>query len=127
MSTENILVVDDERIIGTAFETALGDKGYNVDSVLNAEEALIAVTKKKYDLVFIDKTMPGMDGIEACREIKKLSPESIAVFMTGCFDKHNIIKEQQFVDAGGRTYYLYKPFARGELLEVVIKALSEKK
>ena len=67
------------------------------------------------------------NGIEACREIKKLSPDSIAIFMTGQFDKTNIIKEAQFVDAGGRTFYLYKPFAAGELLEVIQKALSEKK
>lgn len=127
MSGENILVVDDEPIIGTAFKVELGGSGYHVDSVLSGEEALKAVKQKKYDLVFIDKTMPGMDGIEACREIKKLSPDSIAIFMTGLFDKANTNKEAQFLAAGGRTYFLYKPFAQGELQEVVKKALIEEK
>jgi len=126
MSAENILVVDDEKIIGVAFNRALSEKGFHVDAVLSGEEALIAVTKKRYDLIFIDKSMPGMDGIETCRAVKKLSPESIAIFMTGSFDKDNILKEAEFVKAGGRTYYLYKPFAQGELQEVAVKALSEK-
>ena len=126
MSAENILIVDDEEIIGIALERELSEKGYHIDYVLSGEEALKAVQNKKYDIVFIDKKMPGMDGIETCREIKKLSPLSIAIFMTGLFDQNNIFKEQQFVQAGGRTYYLYKPFSQGEVQEVILKALNEK-
>lgn len=125
--TKNILVVDDEPIIGTAFQRELGDKGYDVDCVLCGEDALKAVKEKSYDLVFIDKVMPGMDGVETCREINKASPGSILIFMTGHFDKESSIKEAQFIGAGGRSYYLYKPFARGELLETVSKALKDKK
>ncbi len=127
MSIANILVVDDEPLIGLAFQRELIADGYTVDSVLNGEEALKAVRLKKYDLALIDKDMPGMDGIETCREIKKIAPESVLVFMTGLFDKHNVSKEKQFVEAGGRTYYLYKPFAQGELRAVVHKALNEGK
>ena len=127
MSAEKILVVDDEPVIGISFEREFSEKGYNVDSVRSGQEALLAVKNKKYDIVFIDKIMPGMDGIETCREIMKISPDSIAIFMTGSFDKDNIIKEQQFVAAGGRTYYLYKPFAEGEVHGIILKALSEKK
>ena len=126
MSAENILVVDDEPIIGIAFQRELGAKGYHVDSVMNAEEALKAVKLKKYDLIFIDKVMPGRDGIEACRKISKISPDSVAIFMTGYLDKENTLKEKEFIEAGGESYYLYKPFAEGELLMVVQKALKEK-
>ncbi|MEI6438493.1 MAG: response regulator [Candidatus Omnitrophota bacterium] len=127
MAQESILVVDDESIIGLTFDRALVKKGYHVDSVLSGEAALEVVQKKKYDLVFIDKMMPGMDGIETCREIKKLSPDSVCIFMTGQFDRNNILKEQRFVEAGGRTYYLYKPFFEGEMVSVIQKALGEKK
>lgn len=127
MAQESILVVDDESIIGLTFDRALVKKGYHVDSVLSGEEALEAVKKRKYDLVFIDKMMPGMDGIETCREIKKISPDSICIFMTGLFDKENNLKEMAFVDAGGRTYYLYKPFADGEIESVIKKVISERK
>jgi CheY-like chemotaxis protein len=125
MAGESILVVDDEPLIGTAFKRELSQKGYNVDCVLSGEEAVKAATQKKYHIGLIDKDMPGMDGIETCRQIKKISPDSILIFMTGLFDKQNIVKEQQFVEAGGRTYYLYKPFAQGEVQEVILKALSE--
>ncbi|MBF0503643.1 MAG: response regulator [Candidatus Omnitrophica bacterium] len=127
MSGQNILVVDDEEIIGIVFDRELKEKGFHVDCVLGGEKALEAVRNKKYDLVFIDKTMPGMDGVETCRQLMKICPDTVAIFMTGSFDRDNIVKEQQFVAAGGRTYYLYKPFAQGEIHEVVQKALSERK
>lgn len=126
MTKETILVIDDEPIIGTAFQRELGEKGYIVDSVLNAEEALKAAKQKEYDLVFIDKVLPGIDGIETCRKIKQISPHSVAILMTGYLDKNNTLKEQEFIDAGGRSYYLYKPFSKGELLFVTQKALKEK-
>ncbi|MBF0121881.1 MAG: response regulator [Candidatus Omnitrophica bacterium] len=126
MASESILVVDDEPIVGLGFERGLGDKGYYVKSVLSGEEALKAVALRKYNVVFIDKDMPGMDGVETCREIKKICPDSICIFMTGKFDKNNTLKESAFVEAGGRTYYLYKPFIAGEIQEVILKALSEK-
>lgn len=126
MSGERILVVDDEALIGIAFEREFSDKGYHVDYVLSGEEALRAVKEKDYDIVFIDKNLPGMDGIETCREIKKIAPALIAIFMTGAFDKDNILKEQQFVEAGGRTFYLYKPFARGEVHEVIQQVLIKR-
>lgn len=125
MAAENILVVDDEPLIGTAFQRELGERGYQVDCVLSGEAAVEAVKQKKYHLALIDKNLSGMDGIETCRAIKKISPDSILVFMTGHFDKENTLKEQAFVAAGGRTYYLYKPFATGELQDVVQKALQE--
>ena len=126
MAAENILVVDDEPVVGIAFQRELCEKGYRVDSVLSGQEALKGVQNKKYDLVFIDQHMPGMDGVETCREIKKVSPDSILIFMTGLFGKENVIKEQRFIEEGGRSYYLYKPFAQGELQKVAAKALGER-
>ncbi|MBF0494052.1 MAG: response regulator [Candidatus Omnitrophica bacterium] len=125
MTAKNVLVVDDEYIIGLGLQAGLGEHGYDVDYVLSGKEALMSVRQKKYDIIFIDKIMPEMDGIETCREIKKISPKSICVFMTGHFDKNSSIREADFVDAGGRTYFLYKPFAKNELKEVIQKALSD--
>lgn len=121
----NILVVDDEKVVGIGFQRELSEASYNVDTVLSGEEAVKAVGKKRYDIVFIDKVMPGIDGIETCREIMKIRPDSICIFMTGRFDKESSIKEAQFMAAGGKTYYLYKPFASGEILDVVKKALKD--
>ncbi|MEI6438412.1 MAG: response regulator [Candidatus Omnitrophota bacterium] len=127
MAGENILVVDDEDIIGLVFKRELEAKGFNVDHVPGGEEAVKAVALKKYDLVFIDKMMPGLDGLETCKRLRKLTPESILIFMTGLLDRENMFNEWKFTEAGGKTYYLYKPFVDGELVEVVGKALKERK
>ncbi|PIR17049.1 MAG: hypothetical protein COV46_05940 [Deltaproteobacteria bacterium CG11_big_fil_rev_8_21_14_0_20_49_13] len=126
MSGENILVVDDEPIIGTAFERELEDKGCNVDSVLSGEEALKTIRSKKYDIAFIDMVMPGMNGIEACKKLKETSPDTILIFMTGRVDKDVIYKELDFQRAGGKVYFLYKPFLKDEIYEVIEMALAEK-
>lgn len=124
MPGENILIVDDEPLIASSLKKELNDAGYHVDSVLSGVEALEAVKRTKYDLVFIDEVMPGMDGVATCKAIKKISSEPILIYMTGVFDRDNVVKEQQFVDAGGQIHYLYKPFGSGEVLQVIGKALK---
>lgn len=126
MYDEKILIIDDEPIVCRAFKKELGDVGYDVDSALSGEEALRKIKTEKYDLVFVDLVLPGKDGIETCRAIKKVSPASKLIFMTGRLDVDPIFKEVDFVNAGGKTYNLYKPFIEGEILEITRKALSEK-
>lgn len=126
MPGENILIVDDEPLVCKGLERELTRANYYVDTVLGGAEAVSAVQRKQYDVVLIDKNMPGMDGIETCRQIKNVCPDSACIFMTGLFDKENILKEMAFVVAGGRTYYLYKPFSEGEVLDSIQKVLGEK-
>ncbi|MDP8263217.1 MAG: response regulator [Candidatus Ancaeobacter aquaticus] len=126
MAGEKILVIDDTPIIGTAFQKELGPEGYAIDVVYDAESALAKIKKNKYDIIFVDLVLPGMDGVQTCKEITAISPDSIQIFMTGNFETDPIFKEAEFIQAGGKTYYLYKPFAKGELLEVTRKALNEK-
>jgi len=126
MAGEKILVVDDEKIVGTAFKRELGREGFEVDSVLDGEHALEMAKVKKYDLIFVDMVMPGIDGIQTCGALKEISPDSTIIFMTGYVDKETIFREIEFTRAGGKVYYLYKPFVEGEILEVTRKALTEK-
>jgi len=127
LQCKNILVVDDEPLIGIAFERELGVEGYHVDSVLSAEAALQAVREKHYDLAFIDKILPKIDGVTACLWIKKFSPGTICIFMTGVFDIYNELEEVAFVYAGGTTYGLYKPFVRHQLLDVIQRAIEDER
>ncbi len=121
-----ILVIDDEKIVRTAFERELGREGYKVDSASDGMEAILKVRSEKYDLIFIDMVMPVMDGIQTCKAIKEASPDSIQIFMTGKVDKETIWNEIEFTKAGGKVYYLYKPFGDNEILDVIKKALAEK-
>jgi len=124
MHKGKILVVDDEEIVCEGFKRELNPEGYDVDSVLNGEEAVQKVKAEKFDLVYIDYVLPGMDGVKACRAIKEISPQTEAVYMTGNYEHDCLQNEAEFIKAGGRSFSMYKPFAEGEILEVTIKALK---
>jgi CheY-like chemotaxis protein len=100
--------------------------GFVVDCVLSGEEALGKARQVQYDLAFIDYYLPGMNGVEVCRELKKVSPRTIMIFFTGTVGNGVLDKEDEFVKAGGRVAWLYKPFMDGELLRVAQEALSGK-
>ncbi len=128
---DNILVVDDEPLVGIVFKRELCAVGYHVDSVLSGPEALKAAGQKKYALAFIDKVMPGMDGVKTCLEMNKISPDTALVFMTGIFEKDNIVivHPAGLLELLGRqkVHYLYKPFASGEIVSLAMKALGEQR
>ena len=123
MSNENILIVDDTLIEVTAFEEVLSQEGYQVDTALSGEKAVKLVKKKKYDIVFIDMVMPGMNGIETCKAVKEISPDTIPIFFTGRTDAKTSTLEREFIHEGGEVYFLYKPLDEGMILETVRKAL----
>lgn len=124
MAGEKILVVDDVPVVCAAFKKELGEAGYDVDSALSGEEAIKMAHVKPYRLIFIDMVMPGIDGVRTCKEIKGILPKTTLVFMTGKLDENTIYREVEFTKAGGELYYLYKPFAEGEILDVTKKILQ---
>lgn len=124
MANEKIMVVDDVQVVCDGFTRELSGKGYEVDHALNGDEALKKASQKHYDLIFIDIVMPGMDGIETCKALKKVDPKAVLVFMTGKYDECSTQREIAFTQVGGENYYLYKPFADGEILDVTKKILS---
>ncbi len=126
MAEKRILVVDDVEIVFSAFRGELEKEGFRVDTALSGEAAVQKARTEKYDLIYIDMVMPGMDGIETCRAIKYISPASRLVAMTGQIYSGLANKELEFVKAGGKIYYLYKPFQTGEILQVTKLALLEK-
>ena len=123
-ASKNILVVDDVEIVFSAFQEELGNAGFEIDTAMSGKAAIEKVRSKKYDIIFIDMVMPEMDGIETCRALKDISPESKLVAMTGQVYSGLADKELEFRMAGGKVYFLYKPFLEGEILQVTQKALS---
>jgi len=124
MLGKRILIVDDEKLVGIALTMELEEEGYCVESVLSGEEAIEKIKIKHYDLVFIDLVMPGLDGIETCQRIKNLSPDTEIVCFTGTYDKHLFQRQMDFIAAGGRLYFLYKPFKEGFIKKTAQKALA---
>ncbi|GBE04575.1 MAG TPA: response regulator [Nitrospirae bacterium] len=122
----SILVVDDVEIVFAAFRGELEKEGYEVDTALSGKKALEKVRSKKYDLIFMDLFMPGMDGVQTCRAIKQASPDSIIVSVTGQIYTGLADKELDFINAGGAVHFLYKPFLEGEILKVTRKVLPQR-
>ena len=78
----SVLVVDDEEIMRDVLETLLSSEGYRVDLAKTGEEGLDAYTKRSYDAVLLDVSMPGIGGLRALEEFLKLDAEAVVVMIT---------------------------------------------
>lgn len=118
MGKGKILIVDDDADIRQVVSVLLRSEGYETDTGANGQEALLKVLEiRDLDLVILDIMMPGMDGIEACRKIRKFSNVPI-LFLTAKS------QEDSKVDAytEGGDDYIVKPFDQTDLL-LKIKSL----
>jgi DNA-binding response OmpR family regulator len=105
-----ILTVEDDERIRTAVRLALEDEGWEVEETANGEEALAAFTREPSDVVLIDIMLPGVDGFEVCRSIRRTSAVPI-VMVTARSDTHDVVAGLE----AGADDYLTKPFAPKEL------------
>ena len=78
----SILVVDDEEIMRDVLETLLSGEGYRVDLAKTGEEGLDAYTKRPYDVVLLDVSMPGIGGLRALEEFLKLDADAVVLMIT---------------------------------------------
>src|SRR6516165_2186822 len=105
-----ILSVEDDERIRTAVKLALEDEGWQVDEATNGEEAITAFGRAPTDVVLIDIMLPGVDGFEVCRQIRRQSDVPI-VMVTARDDTHDVVAGLE----AGADDYLTKPFAPKEL------------
>ena len=78
----HLLVVDDEASFRRALRISLEAAGFVVDEARTSEEAVESVRAGAFDLVVLDHDMPGMNGVEACRQIRSLSQSTGIVMVT---------------------------------------------
>src|ERR1041384_4236722 len=78
----SVLVVDDEEIMRDVLETLLSAEGYRVDLAKTGEEGLDAYTKRAYDVVLLDVSMPGIGGLRALEEFLKIDAEAVVLMIT---------------------------------------------
>src|SRR3954453_19374789 len=105
-----ILTVEDDERIRTAVKLALEDEGWTVDEAGSGEEALEMFQRATPDVVLIDIMLPGIDGFELCRPLRKTSDLPI-VMVTARVDTHDVVAGLE----AGADDYLPKPFAPKEL------------
>ncbi|MFO7752278.1 MAG: response regulator [Desulfobacteraceae bacterium] len=78
-----ILVVDDERSVIKLMENVFRKQGYETRAAESAEEALSLLENEKIHVMFLDLNLPGMNGVELCREIRKQMPMALIYAITG--------------------------------------------
>ena len=105
-----ILIVEDDRGIRASTRLALEDEGYDVDEAASAEAALAAFDARPPDVVLVDLMLPGMDGFELCRSLRRSSGVPI-VMVTARSDTHDVVAGLE----AGADDYVTKPFAVKEL------------
>ncbi len=105
-----ILSVEDDERIRTAVKLALEDEGWSVEEADTGEEALNSFQRQPADVVLIDIMLPGIDGFDVCRAIRRTSDVPI-VMVTARADTHDVVAGLE----AGADDYLTKPFAPKEL------------
>jgi DNA-binding NtrC family response regulator len=82
MNKYNIMVIDDEKIVGSMAKRSLEQDGYEVETFLNGESALARLQEKNFDVVITDLKMKGIDGLEILRTVKQLYPGTVVIMIT---------------------------------------------
>lgn len=118
---KTILIVDDAAFMRMMIKDILTKNGYEV--VGEAENGAIAINKYKElipDLVIMDITMPEVDGIQAVKEIKKMSTDSQIIMCSAMGQQAMVIES---IQAGARDF-IVKPFQAERVVEAVKKVLG---
>lgn len=105
-----ILAVEDDQRIRSAVKLALEDEGWTVDEAESGEDAIEIFQRSQPDVVLIDIMLPGIDGFELCRTLRRTSSVPV-VMVTARNDTHDVVAGLE----AGADDYLTKPFAPKEL------------
>src|SRR5690349_8583068 len=102
------IIVEDDAVMRVLLEELLRDRGHRVHAVPDAEAALAAFERKPADLLLVDWTLPGMDGVQLCRAIRRLpgGDDAMIVMITG----RDTAEDQMAALDAGASDYVAKPF-----------------
>jgi DNA-binding NtrC family response regulator len=115
-----ILLVDDERHIRQVLCAFLAERGHDVTTAESGEEAVQKATEARPDIVVLDLSLPGMNGIETFQKLRQSTPNLAAIFMTAYGSIRSAVDAMR---AGGDDY-LAKPFDNDELLLAIDRTLQ---
>lgn len=110
-----ILVVDDEPAIRESLQLILAQDGYEVAVAADGEEAVEAVRKRRYDLIFLDVLLPRVSGPEVFKVIRERDPKAMVVLITAYSDHPQALEALEL----GPAMLLRKPFRIQEIRDVV--------
>jgi DNA-binding response OmpR family regulator len=123
MAKKKILAVDDDATALGALRQILVQKGYDVSTAPNGQDALTALRNSTFDLVILDVSMPGLSGYEVCRKIRQedKTRDLPVIFLTA----KGMLVDMTEGEEAGSDLYLVKPVLATKLLNMVGMFLSD--
>lgn len=117
-----LLIVEDEKELCDTVAKSLYSAGYEVDTCYDGDEALDYILSDDYDLIVLDLNLPGTDGMDILRELRKKNEETKVLILSA---RSQIADKVEGLDAGANDY-MEKPFHLQEL-EARIRSLTRRK
>lgn len=118
INNRSILIVEDDREISNLLKIHLKDQGFNITKTFNGNQALQMAQAMEHDMILLDIMLPGLDGIEICRELRKQNINTPILMLTSRSDEIDKVLGLEI----GADDYITKPFSIRELISR-IKAL----
>lgn len=121
MSTEKVLVVDDELFVRELLNEYFSKLKFTVDVAESGEASLELVAENHYNVALIDLKMTGLDGLETLKKIRELDRDVVVILMTG----YPTVESSIDALRAGAYDYIVKPFRLNELKDVITGAIKE--
>jgi two-component system response regulator (stage 0 sporulation protein F) len=115
-----LLIVEDDLNALTGLRELLGEDGFFVHGVVNGREAIEAAKHEPFDIVLCDYSLPGMDGLQVCRELKRLQPH-LALFLVTAYRNLEVVNAARQC---GIEKVIAKPLVIAELFDTLTAAVA---
>ena len=117
----SILLVDDEKLIRNSFSRELREERFTVTAVADGSEAIAEVETGQFDLVITDLRIPGIDGFEVLKAVKKNKPETSVIILSGYADEQLTTKALRL----GADDFIQKPCDIDDLVFRIRRCLEK--
>ncbi len=121
MNKKKILIVDDDNAYLNVLEKIFSKMEYEAEFAGSSKEALEILKKESFPLIITDLEMPGLDGVELCKQIKKIDSKSIVYALSGYITEY----DTENLEKSGFDGYLSKP-VKIEVLQQAIEGAFDK-
>jgi len=118
----SVLVVDDDPEMRALLLEVLRNEGYEVGEAKDGTEAVLALRARVFDVVLMDKNMPGPSGLDLLPGFRRVCPRSQVIMMTAYGDVPSFMEAVE----KGAVEFLFKPFRMEEMKAAIAKALGGK-
>ena len=122
MTCDRVLLVDDEESFVEALGKRLNGRGLRVETSDSGEDAIAKAKRQAFDVIVLDLAMPGMDGIETLKRLRKIDPDLQIILLTG----HGSIEKAVEATKLGAMDFLQKPASLSDLLELISQASAKR-